>query len=179
MFESGSAIENDSTSRLYAPRPVPLPEREWLLPGSPFNQLVRCRDGTPARIVAGPGILWHRLANNVQQGDALDQADNDAIPGGIPDSTLPSASELRHLHLMLRVRLSDIDNWHCDEVVHRLGVLRPDLDVGIEDMSLVVRNADEADAGAVRQLVHDQFLHCRIAAQSAELRSRLYSRLLG
>lgn len=34
------------------PRPVPLPEQEWLLLGAPVDRVVICRDGSPARIVA-------------------------------------------------------------------------------------------------------------------------------
>jgi hypothetical protein len=34
------------------PRPVPLPEQEWLLLGQPVDRVVICRDGSPARIVA-------------------------------------------------------------------------------------------------------------------------------
>jgi hypothetical protein len=43
-----------------APRPVPLPEQEWLLPGRAVDQVVGCRDGTPARIVA-PDPRWFAL----------------------------------------------------------------------------------------------------------------------
>jgi hypothetical protein len=42
------------------PKPVPLPEQEWLLPGRRVNQVVPCRDGTPARIVA-PDPRWFAL----------------------------------------------------------------------------------------------------------------------
>jgi hypothetical protein len=42
------------------PRPVPLPEQEWLLPGRAVDQVVGCRDGTPARIVA-PDPRWFAL----------------------------------------------------------------------------------------------------------------------
>jgi len=42
------------------PRPVPLPEQEWLLPGRPVDQVVGCRDGSPARIVA-PDPRWFAL----------------------------------------------------------------------------------------------------------------------
>ena len=42
------------------PRPVPLPEQEWLLPGRRVDQIVPCRDGTPARIVA-PDPRWFAL----------------------------------------------------------------------------------------------------------------------
>lgn len=80
---------------------------------------------------------------------------------------------------MLRVHLSDVDNWYADEVMHRLLVLRPDLTVAVEDAGLVIRYADGEDAEALSRLVHDQFLQCRLAAQSAELRNRLYARLLG
>lgn len=42
------------------PRPVPLPEQEWLLKGQPVNQVTICRDGSPARIVA-PDPRWFAL----------------------------------------------------------------------------------------------------------------------
>jgi hypothetical protein len=42
------------------PRPVPLPEQEWLLLGRPVDQLIGCRDGSPARIVA-PDPRWFAL----------------------------------------------------------------------------------------------------------------------
>lgn len=42
------------------PKPVPLPEQEWLLPGRRVDQTVPCRDGTPARIVA-PDPRWFAL----------------------------------------------------------------------------------------------------------------------
>ncbi len=39
-------------SKLDQPRPVPLPEQEWLLLGRPVDRVVLCRDGSAARIVA-------------------------------------------------------------------------------------------------------------------------------
>lgn len=42
------------------PRPIPLPEQEWLLLGTPVDQVVTCRDGSPARIVA-PDPRWFAL----------------------------------------------------------------------------------------------------------------------
>lgn len=42
------------------PRPVPLPEQEWLLFGRPIDQVIGCRDGSPARIVA-PDPRWFAL----------------------------------------------------------------------------------------------------------------------
>jgi len=42
------------------PRPISLPEQEWLLPGRRVDQVVPCRDGTPARIVA-PDPRWFAL----------------------------------------------------------------------------------------------------------------------
>ncbi|OBX20169.1 hypothetical protein A9995_00020 [Erythrobacter sp. QSSC1-22B] len=50
----------DTLSASDRPRPVPLPEQEWLLPGRYVNQVVPCRDGTPARIVA-PDPRWFAL----------------------------------------------------------------------------------------------------------------------
>lgn len=42
------------------PQPIPLPEQEWLLLGRPVDQVVPCRDGSPARIVA-PDPRWFAL----------------------------------------------------------------------------------------------------------------------
>jgi len=42
------------------PRPVPLPEQEWLLLGAFVDRVVTCRDGSPARIVA-PDPRWFAL----------------------------------------------------------------------------------------------------------------------
>lgn len=42
------------------PRPVPLPEQEWLLLGRPVDQVIGCRDGSPARIIA-PDPRWFAL----------------------------------------------------------------------------------------------------------------------
>ncbi len=42
------------------PRPVALPEQEWLLLGRRVEQVLPCRDGTPARIVA-PDPRWFAL----------------------------------------------------------------------------------------------------------------------
>jgi len=47
-------------SKTDRPKPVPLPEQEWLLLGRPVDQVVGCRDGTPARIVA-PDPRWFAL----------------------------------------------------------------------------------------------------------------------
>lgn len=47
-------------ARTDRPRPVPLPEQEWLLNGRPVDQVVICRDGSPARIVA-PDPRWFAL----------------------------------------------------------------------------------------------------------------------
>jgi len=77
------------------PRPVPLPEQEWLLPGRLVDQVVPCRDGTPARIVA-PDPRWfalHKLwmgnqakrnplkrGKDLAQGRALLDAVREAMP---------------------------------------------------------------------------------------------------
>ncbi|MDO8801732.1 GSU2403 family nucleotidyltransferase fold protein [Phenylobacterium sp.] len=42
------------------PRPVPLPEQEWLLNGRSVDHVAICRDGSPARIVA-PDPRWFAL----------------------------------------------------------------------------------------------------------------------
>lgn len=47
-------------ARLDKPRPVPLPEQEWLLLGRTVDRVVICRDGSVARIVA-PDPRWFAL----------------------------------------------------------------------------------------------------------------------
>lgn len=42
------------------PRPIPLPEQEWLLLGTPVDQVVPCRDGKAARLVV-PDPRWFAL----------------------------------------------------------------------------------------------------------------------
>lgn len=42
------------------PRPIPLPEQEWLLLGKPVDQVAICRDATAVRIVA-PDPRWFAL----------------------------------------------------------------------------------------------------------------------
>jgi hypothetical protein len=49
-----------SLGRRDKPRPIPLPEQEWLLLGRPVDQVVACRDATAARIVA-PDPRWFAL----------------------------------------------------------------------------------------------------------------------
>lgn len=92
------------------PRPVPLPEQEWLLLGRPVDQVIGCRDGSPARIVA-PDPRWfalHKLwmadqvkrnpqkrPKDYKQGMALLNAVSTAMPHypltGAFESDLPDA----------------------------------------------------------------------------------------
>ncbi len=77
------------------PRPVPLPEQEWLLLGKPVDRVVICRDGSPARIVApDPRYfalqkLWLgrqakrnalKRPKDIKQGQALLEAIGEAMP---------------------------------------------------------------------------------------------------
>jgi hypothetical protein len=55
--------------RLDKPRPVPLPEQEWLLNGRPVDRVVICRDASPARIVA-PDPRWFALQKLWMAGQA-------------------------------------------------------------------------------------------------------------
>lgn len=82
-------------ARTDRPRPVPLHEQEWLLQGKVVDQVVICRDGSPARIVA-PDPRWfalHKLwmadqakrnplkrRKDQQQGMLLLDAVNEAMP---------------------------------------------------------------------------------------------------
>ena len=82
-------------ARMDQPRPVPLPEQEWLLRGSSVDHVLVCRDASPARIVA-PDPRWfalHKLwlskkpsrnplkrPKDEQQGIALLDAIDQAMP---------------------------------------------------------------------------------------------------
>ncbi len=50
----------DGMFRTDQPRPVPLPEQEWLLLGTPVDHIVVCRDAAPARVLA-PDPRWFAL----------------------------------------------------------------------------------------------------------------------
>lgn len=58
VFAAPSRIA--TMARTDRPRPVSLPEQEWLLEGRPVDQVIVCRDGSPARIVA-PDPRWFAL----------------------------------------------------------------------------------------------------------------------
>ena len=47
-------------ARADQPRPVPLPEQEWLLNGMPVDHVVVCRDSSPARLLV-PDPRWFAL----------------------------------------------------------------------------------------------------------------------
>lgn len=77
------------------PKPIPLPEQEWLLLGKPVDQVVPCRDGSAARLVA-PDPRWfglHKLwlgsqakrdplkrRKDIAQGNAVLDAVAEAMP---------------------------------------------------------------------------------------------------
>lgn len=50
----------DTLARTDQPRPVALPEQEWLLEGRPVDHVLVARDGSPARIIA-PDPRWFAL----------------------------------------------------------------------------------------------------------------------
>lgn len=50
----------DGMFRTDQPKPIPLPEQEWLLNGSMVDQVVPCRNASPARIIA-PDPRWFAL----------------------------------------------------------------------------------------------------------------------
>lgn len=82
-------------SKRDAPRPIPLPEQEWLLLGRPVDAVVAARDGSPARMVV-PDPRWfslHKLwlsrqakrdplkrAKDARQGEVILRAVREAMP---------------------------------------------------------------------------------------------------
>ena len=108
------------------PRPVLLPEQEWLLPGRRVDQVVPCRDGTAARLVV-PDPRWfalHKLwlaekparnplkrAKDRKQGLALLDAVAEAMPhypldaeflAGLPKELVPMWEGWHSLRAMPR-----------------------------------------------------------------------------
>jgi hypothetical protein len=79
---------------------------------------------------------------------------------------------------MLKLALSDMDLDVVDEVVHRLGVLCPATNISLDGNDLVADSAADIPELELKQLIHDQFLQCRLARQTAGFRARLYERLL-
>lgn len=91
-------------ARTDRPRPIPLPEQEWLLLGRAVDQVVICRDGSPARIVA-PDPRWFALQklwmadqpkrNRLKRGKDEKQALLllDAIAASMPHYPLDTAFE--------------------------------------------------------------------------------------
>lgn len=58
LLSAGSTIA--SMHRQDQPRPIPLPEQEWLLPGTRISHVVVGRDASPARLVV-PDPRWFAL----------------------------------------------------------------------------------------------------------------------
>src|SRR3546814_3207892 len=93
-------------ARTDRPQPIPLPEQEWLLEGRPVDQVLICRDGSPARIVA-PDPRWFALQklwmseqskrHPLKRGKDLKQALLllDAIAEAMPHYPLDDAFEAR------------------------------------------------------------------------------------
>src|SRR3546814_20204098 len=55
LLSAGSTIA--SMHRHDQPKPIPLPEQEWLLPGTRISHVVVGRNGSPARLVV-PDPRW-------------------------------------------------------------------------------------------------------------------------
>lgn len=104
------------------PRPIALPEQEWLLPGRRIDQIVPCRDGSAARLVV-PDPRWfalHKLwladkpernplkkEKDRRQGRALLATVAEAMPlhpldqsfyAGLPDELRPYMAEWQQRH---------------------------------------------------------------------------------
>lgn len=91
------------------PRPIPLPEQEWLLLGKPVDQVVTCRDGSPARIVA-PDPRWfalHKLWMSQQAKRNPLKRGKDAIQGRILLNTVSVAMPHYPLDAAFEAELPD------------------------------------------------------------------------
>ncbi len=103
-------------SRRDRPVPVPLPEQEWLLPGTRISRVVVARDASPARVVA-PDPRWFALQKlwmsdqekrhagkrpkDLKQGTALLACIHEALPShslNAPDFLAAMPPELQPYH---------------------------------------------------------------------------------
>ena len=117
-------------SRTDQPRPVPLPEQEWLLRGRTVDRVVLCRDNAPARVVA-PDPRWFALlklwmsvqakrnplkrAKDLKQGMALLDAVSATMPQFPLDaafaSALPEALVDHHARWRARKPADELPQW--------------------------------------------------------------------
>lgn len=75
------------------PRPIPLPEQEWLLLGKPVDHIVPCRDATAARIVV-PDPRWlalHKLWLSDQEKRNIFKRKKDRLQGNAVLSAVAEA----------------------------------------------------------------------------------------
>lgn len=83
----------DMLDRLDVPKPVPLPEQEWLLLGRPLSRVVVCRDGKPARLyVPDPRYFaLHKLWMSRQEKRNPNKRSKDQKQGGLLLDTVRDA----------------------------------------------------------------------------------------
>ena len=79
--------------RLDVPKPIPLPEQEWLLLGRPISRVAVCRDGSPARLyVPDPRYFaLHKLWMSKQEKRNPNKRSKDARQGKLLLDTVSEA----------------------------------------------------------------------------------------
>ena len=74
---------------------------------------------------------------------------------------------------------SSTDQSIIPDVVARLGVLYPSLEITIEKNAIRILGVKDEQAESIKQAGLDQLLRSRFDARSTKLRETLYKRLLG
>ncbi|WP_022694426.1 GSU2403 family nucleotidyltransferase fold protein [Ponticaulis koreensis] len=108
----------DMLDRLDVPKPVPLPEQEWLLLGRPLSRVVVCRDGKPARLyVPDPRYFaLHKLWMSRQSKRNPNKRNKDRIQGNILLNAVRDAMSHYPLNEAFEASLPselmmDFENW--------------------------------------------------------------------
>lgn len=107
-------------SKMDRPKPVPLPEQEWLLLGKPVDRVVICRDGSPARIVA-PDPRWFALQKlwlgRQPKRSALkrpkDLKQGAALLGAVREAMLNYPLDAAFQQALPAELLGVFDDWRC------------------------------------------------------------------
>ncbi len=80
------------------------------------------------------------------------------------------------MHLLLSYTESDA--VYLSDVIKRINVLYPDLEIQNENYNIFIAAEDEAFRSEVKQVILDQFIRSKFDETNRDLRNYLYHKLL-
>lgn len=81
--------------------------------------------------------------------------------------------------MSLIIPYSAEDATNLIDVIARLGVLYPDLEITHNSGNIIIKGMEPSVEATVKQAAHDQLIRSRFDASNVALRNCLYSKLLG